>query len=95
MPRPDYSRRRTSRPSEQLANRKSSRPSRIARKEPEQMHGERFTPVSYAWAIARTYNGHKLTHWYPYQLRHAAGPALGGPPSWARPKPSSGTGRSE
>ena len=50
-------------------------PSQVNRKKrnPRKLPGERFTPESYAQAIARTCKLHKLPHWYPYQLRHAAG----------------------
>jgi integrase len=50
-------------------------PSQLNRKKrnPRKVPGERFTPESYAQAIARTCKRHKLPHWYPYQLRHAAG----------------------
>jgi integrase len=58
------------------AARKSKvQPSQVSRKKnkPKKVPGERFTTDSYAQAIARTCKQHCLTHWFPYQLRHAAG----------------------
>lgn len=50
-------------------------PSQVNRKtkNPRKVPGEQFTPESYAQAIARTCKRHGLTHWFPYQLRHAVG----------------------
>jgi len=58
------------------ANRRSKvQPSQVCRKKnrPKKVPGERFTPDSYAQAIRRTCKVQRLTQWFPYQLRHAAG----------------------
>jgi integrase len=58
------------------AARKSKvQPSQIdrKRKKTKKVPGDRYTPASYGQAIARTCRTHGITHWFPYQLRHAAG----------------------
>jgi len=47
------------------SNRKKTRPRKVP--------GERYTPDSYAQAVARACEAHSIPHWHPYQLRYTAG----------------------
>jgi integrase len=61
--------------SKREARKSKVQPSQVTRKKqnPRKVPGSQFKVESFGQAIARTCKAHGIPHWFPYQLRHAAG----------------------